>query len=1196
MTISARKFTKLSINYIKDEEQLISALMDQDILSKSDQEKIKSKSIEIVSSLRNMNNRESFVDQLLQEYGLSSDEGKTLMRLSEALIRTPDTHNAHSLLRDKLWDGDWSAHSGQSKSFMVNRSTNGLSLCSAWIRSSGGKDANNLLAKMGDTLIHTAIKQVMRYMGNHFVLGRNIDEARENRKLFDLETTCFSYDMLGEAAFTSEDAMRYFTAYEHAVKRTAQDGPFDILEEAPSISVKLSAIHPRYEITHAQHCMADIHQKLRSLCLIAKESNFAITIDAEECERLELSLAIIENLCADKSLDGWNGLSIVVQAYQRRALPVIDHIISLCRQYNRKLMVRLVKGAYWDSEIKRAQEMGLGSYPVFTRKENTDLNYIACADKLLAANDIIFPQFATHNAQTAVTTAYLAQKYEADFEFQRLQGMGLELHKILSKIYGVKSRIYAPVGAHKDLLPYLVRRLLENGANSSFVNQLSNDNVAIENLCIDPMAIISKNTHHQNDNIPAPREHLANGRISAPGFDWTQILDIERMEKLLSISPKIHACSIINGQEIAGKKYDRLSPVNRQIKIGTAQYVGTDIIDDALIHISSAWADDYSLIDRAAILRNIADNLFKYQDELLTLLAWEAGKTLSDAVAELREAVDFCYYYADEAETQKERKPLGIVACISPWNFPLAIFMGQIAASLVMGNIIFAKPAEQTPLIAYKITKIMFESGLPSDAFHLIIGDGAQLGHTLTSHKNINAICFTGSTQTAKKIAHVLADTNRADIAFIAETGGINSMIIDSTALMEQAIRDVIASAFQSAGQRCSACRLVYVQDDIADDFITMLQGAMQNLQMGEPQYLSTDIGPVIDEAALAMIKNHINNMQNNHQNVSGQVNMKNIENGSFVAPHAFEIDNISDLNQEVFGPILHIIRFKSENYQQILHDINAMGYGLTMGVHTRIDRSVERVAEQAKVGNLYINRNQIGAVVGVQPFGGEGLSGTGPKAGGPHYLKRLSKAAEQKPIFEISSDQPVSLIEEEIEFLASISPFSNHDELLQILASYYAKRDISLYKLYNDASEFAVSIGHETIMPGPTGESNILSLHPRGNILCMGGDNIYELHQQMAIALSTGNSISILGHDNKNINSNYINIINDNSLILSQYNGIAIDGAMRQSVSAKAARLDGPIMAILSAYDEHYRYMIERCVTIDTTAAGGNASLLAAG
>lgn len=1201
MTIAADKFSTLCEFYLKDEDQLIDALLGQIKLSDHDQNIIKLKTADAIAALRNIDNRESFVDQLLQEYGLSSDEGKTLMRLSEALIRTPDSHNAQALLRDKLLGGDWHEHSGNSKSFMVNRSTNGLSLCAAWIKSSGGKEANNLLAKMGDTLIHAAIKQVMRFMGNHFVLGRDIEEARENRKLFDLETTCFSYDMLGEAAFTSADAERYFAAYEHAAERTAQDGPFDILAEAPSISVKLSAIHPRYEMTHADHCMPAIHDKLLKLCIIAKQANFGITIDAEECERLELSLAIVENLCAEKSLDGWSGLSIVIQAYQRRALAVIEHIIALSRKYDRKLMVRLVKGAYWDSEIKRAQEMGLESYPVFTRKENTDLNYIACAQKLLAANDVIFPQFATHNAQTAISIAHMATSQNATFEFQRLQGMGLELHKLLSKNYGVKSRIYAPVGAHKDLLPYLVRRLLENGANSSFVNQLSNDHIPIDDLTIDPMTIVNGNNSHHSKNIPAPREHLANGRKSAEGFDWTQSDKIEALYRLLSKPMVINACSIINGQEIEGQKTEsilsrRVSPINHNMVIGTAQYMDAALVDMA-VTTPSNWASDYSASDRAAIVRKIADNLLVHQDELMSLLTWEAGKTVADALAELREAVDFCRYYADEAASKIDRKPIGVIACISPWNFPLAIFLGQIVASLVMGNQVVAKPAEQTPLIAYKISKIIFESGVPAHAFHLLIGDGAALGNALTSHDGINGVCFTGSTRTAKLIAASLADTNRGDIPFIAETGGINVMIVDSTALMEQAIRDVIASAFQSAGQRCSACRLVCVQEEVADNFITMLKGAMQNLQMGGPQYLATDVGPVIDQSAREMIIDHVKYMQENHKNVGGKISKNDKDQGYFVAPYAFEINKISDLKNEIFGPILHIMRFDARDYEQLIDDVNSLGYGLTMGLHTRIDARIEKISQIAKVGNLYVNRNQIGAVVGVQPFGGEGLSGTGPKAGGPHYLNRLSKNA--LPMIKISEDLPPKLSAEELIFLGSLAANNDNNNILQYIEEYYADRDDAAQKIYHDARKLAAALLiRDTIMPGPTGESNILSLHPRGNILCLGGDNIYDVHYQIAASLSAGNSVTIIGEGKNNLADPQINFIEKNNVDaqLSSFAGIAIDGVKRTEMATKVAKLDGALLPILSGYDDADRYVIERCVTIDTTAAGGNASLLAAG
>jgi len=1200
-------FKKISSYYLFNEQLLVPQIIGNIQLSEDQKSMIHDKTANIIQKLRDEENTLSFIDKLLQEYGLSSDEGVILMRLSEALVRTVDTKTAQSLIRDKLSDGDWKLHAGHSASFIVNKATNGLQFSSQWIKATGGKAAENLWTKLGDPALHAAMKQAMRIMGNHFVLGRDISEALINRKAYNENFICFSYDMLGEAAFTHDDAERYFKAYENAVLSLVNGSPYGDIRHAPNISIKLSALHPRYEITHAEHCVPSIFDKLLKLCSIAKEYGFGITIDAEECERLELSLIIIEKLCASETLNNWNGLTIVIQAYQKRALPVIEHIIDLTKKYNRKLMVRLVKGAYWDSEIKRAQEMGLSDYPVFTRKENSDLNYIACAQRLISAADMIYPQFATHNAQTAITVATIAKQMNVSFEFQRLHGMGEQLHNYLIQEYNVKSRIYAPVGPHKDLLPYLVRRLLENGANSSFVNQLSNVDLDIEKLLESPINIAENNGTHSNPSLPSPLNHLENGRKSARGFDWMQCDNILYWESVLINPPYVKAALYSNEKDMKGDLIERFSPFQNNIKIGEVQYATIKNIKEAIESAKkSSWKTNYNNIQRAAIIREIAYNLQEAEKEIIPLLVWEAGKSVPDALAEIREAVDFCRYYADQAEQKMDRTALGIVACISPWNFPLAIYLGQIVAALSMGNCVIAKPAEQTPLIAYKINDIIFKSAIPKDAFHLIIGDGALMGNALTSHKSIHGICFTGSTRTAKNIAYNLASTNRADIPFIAETGGINAMIVDSTALIEQVIADVIASAFQSAGQRCSACRLVCVQNDIADSFIAMMKGAMENLQVGSPQKIITDVGPVIDISAQNMINRHIDGMQKHHKNIGGLPICQDIEDGYFALPTAFEISEISDIKQEIFGPVLHVLRFKVGKLNQLIDDINDLGYGLTMGLHTRIDERVEHVSQKANVGNLYVNRNQIGAVVGVQPFGGEGLSGTGPKAGGPHYLNRLSINLNTTVQYGHALSKTQYLTDNEARFFMSAYDKYTLDNL-DIIAKfekYYADTQTDISNIYKQAYEQSLAyLVSEEELPGPTGEKNILSLHPRGNILCMGGDNISELHKQIALALAHYNSVTIIQKNLIDIDDyifikryNRISIIGENQVdnILTYIASVACDGKNRQEIAAIIARLDGPIMPILSAYDDPERYAIERCVTIDTTAAGGNASLLA--
>ncbi len=1185
LTEYSERFAKLSDAYLCDENQLISTFikeLDYDDIAKKT---VRDNSRDIIQKLKNSDKTLSLIDKLLQEYGLSSQEGIILMRLSEALVRTKDISTAKKLIRDKISQGDWAAHAGKSNSFLVNRATQGLQLLAFWLEKSGGNNSNTIFAKIGDTITHKVMKLAMRLMGGHFVLGETIEKAIVKSDRFDPVITCFSYDMLGEAAYTQDDAVRYYTAYENAVLAIAKDGPYSDIRKAPSISIKLSALHPRYESTQAHHCITPIYDKLLKLCALAKAGNFGITIDAEECERLEISLLIAEKLCATDSLNDWEGLSIVVQAYQKRALPVIDYIAAMGRKYDRKLMIRLVKGAYWDSEIKRAQEMGLSDYPVFTRKENSDLSYLLCAQKIIEYADIIYPQFATHNAQSAAAVAYLATQKKVPFEFQRLYGMGDELHMLLAEKYGVKSRIYAPVGPHKDLLPYLVRRLLENGANSSFVNQLSDENIDIEKLIHDPLDRVKINANHRSPNIALPIEHLGNGRISAAGFDETQIDKILHAEQNLLKASYIEAFSVIKGEEIASNPIDRYCPFDRDIIIGKAHYADENDVENAIISAAqSNFQYDFSNTERADMLRQIGDALLASEDELIAILVWEAGKTVQDALSEIREAVDFCRYYADQAESHVDRKALGTVACISPWNFPLAIYLGQIVASLSMGNCVIAKPAEQTPLIAYKINDILFKSGVPKDAFHLLIGDGAKLGNVLTSNDKIDAICFTGSTKTAKHIAQNLAQIGRADIPFIAETGGINAMIVDSTALLEQVIEDVIASAFQSAGQRCSACRLLCVQEDIADAYIAMLRGAMEMLQIGNPTSLTTDIGPVIDMNAQKMIDDYSAAMQEVSRNIGGKPIANDLEKGSFSLPYAFEIDDISSLEREIFGPILHIKRFKAAQIDGLIHDINALGYGLTMGLHTRIDARVEQFSHSAKVGNLYVNRNQIGAVVGVQPFGGEGLSGTGPKAGGPQYVKRLSQKIQNRAIKENIENQISKPLD--LEFFLSLKSVKS-PLLLQQIHEHYKTYDPIIADIYEDSWIKAESFFNEQKLPGPTGENNILKHHPRGSIFCMGGDSIYDIHKQICMALIAGNNVYIEADEN-------IIISIGNETANDNYDAIACDGSKRSSVAGQLAQLDGPIRPILSAHDDTERYAIERCVTIDTTAAGGNASLLA--
>ena len=1118
-------------HYLTDEAGLLEHLVSQARLSGADRQAISDSAAGLIEKLRGNGTRQSPIDALLQEYGLSNAEGVILMRLAEALIRTPDEFTRNLLLRDRLIEGEWFGHLSAGNSASVNVATAGLSKAKAWMKLSGGIEARNLAARIGDRVMQSVVSKVISLMAGHFVLGSDIAAACKRAQPHEEENFAFSYDMLGEAAHTAEDAERYFQQYLTAANYLAHRREGYIRKNAPSISVKLSALHPRYEYAQKERCVPALLAKLKQLCLIASDAGFGLTIDAEEADRLELSLMIFGELLTMPQLQEWSGLGVVIQAYQRRAMPVIDQVATMARDAKRRINVRLVKGAYWDSEIKRAQEMGLASYPVFTRKENTDVSYVACARKLLDHSDIIFPAFATHNAHTAMAIQHMVQGQDVAFEFQRLHGMGDELHAMLAREFGAVSRVYAPVGRHKELLPYLVRRLLENGANSSFVNQLGDDAVDAAEMARDPIAVVQDNAFAPSQNIPAPCDYLGEARQAASGQDWTQAGEHERLARIIPVPTLSQACSIVGGQERGGSAADCTAPYDNSVVVGSRVDAATADIDAATALAKSSGWHAVEVSKRAAALRHAADMIEEDAGAFINLCVHEAGKTVPDAIAEIREAIDFCRYYADEAVEQENasRMSLGVVACISPWNFPLAIFIGQVAASLAMGNSVVAKPAEQTSLIAHRTVKLLHKAGVPADALHLVIGDGATLGNHLTRHPDIAGVCFTGSTGTAKAIAGSLADTGRALTPLIAETGGINAMIVDSTALLEQVVGDVMASAFQSAGQRCSACRIVCVQNEIADDFEKMLAGAMAELVVGPPTDQANDVGPVIDSAAHQKIVTYVERMRSQNRLIGETPAVDGP--GHFVAPVAFAVSSVDMVEEEVFGPVLHVVRFAGNNIKGLVAEINALGFGLTMGLHSRIDSRVNKIVEQAKVGNIYVNRNQIGAVVGVQPFGGEGLSGTGPKAGGPHYLARLS----------------------------------------EIVTSH----------LDQDPNELVGG----TELPGPTGERNTLSFHPRGNILCLGGNQEVYLSYQVAKAEATGNKV-ILADPGREL---------ADQLLDRDIDAVASDHANRSEIAAQLVRRDGAIIPLLSGHDGFHRYCVERTVSIDTTAAGGNAELLSA-
>ena len=1067
------------------------------------------------------------------------------------------------------------------------------------------------------------MNRAMALIGEHFVLGHDIQAACAKARHHEKEGYGFSYDMLGEAALTDRDAEHYFRAYAQAVRHLASIADnYTSAALRPSISIKLSALHPRYEYTQADRCVPPLVSKLITLALIAKDGGIGITIDAEEADRLEISLKVLEAVLMVPELSGWDGMGFVVQAYQRRAMAVIEHLIQLASGTKRRLNVRLVKGAYWDMELKRAQELGLSSYPVFTRKDYTDVSYLACAQKMLGAPAQIYSQFATHNAQTALAVDYIAKKAAVPFEFQRLHGMGERLHGALIEQSGVHSRIYAPVGQHRDLLPYLVRRLLENGANSSFVNQLTDTKTDIPSLVRDPLESAPSQMPGDGYVIPEPQNAFGMARITARGVDWTQAKEANAFQALLRTAPRYTATLLIGGKEMHGPAAVIRAPFDQRIKIGQALYAGPEAIDTAIDLAQSAdWAKAGRRARASTCLRQAADLLEAYQDEFIQLCVWEAGKSIADAIAEIREAVDFCRYYADQAETLDHdvRAPLGIVACISPWNFPLAIFMGQIAAALAAGNTVIAKPAEQTPMIAHRAVKLLHEAGIPVDALHLVIGDGSTLGNYLSAHASIQGICFTGSTRTAKTIVNHLADTGRALVPLIAETGGVNAMIIDSTALLEQAVSDVIASAFHSAGQRCSSCRLVCIQDDMADAFIEMLSGAMDTLVIASPTKRQCDIGPVIDAAAKTMIATYVTQMRNQFK-VLGETPMpKDGEGGHFVAPIAFEIDAVADVQREIFGPVLHVVRYGANSLDALVEQINALGYGLTLGLHTRIDHRIDEIAARVRIGNLYVNRNQIGAVVGVQPFGGEGLSGTGPKAGGPHYLRRLtrplaaaltSSATAPKTDHGQEAMKPADLRPSQRAALCwDLTP---REAPLQALLKAVKAEHPSRAAAYQQALEdYMRAFKSPTDLPGPTGETNQLSLHGRGIMVCMGAETSGILDDQIAKSLAAGNAVLVLcTEDHRSYIAWLAGVLRAHgapdglvthlppahlhNLLNADIGAVITDRADRQDIASALARRDGAILPVLSAKDDIELYARERTLTVNTTAAGGNAALLA--
>ncbi len=1145
----------------KPEPDCVAALLDDVSISLEERDKIADTAMSLVAALRAKGQRGG-VEGLVKEYALSSNEGVALMCLAEALLRIPDNPTRDALIRDKIADGDWQAHLGEGRSLFVNAATWGLVVTGKLASSVNdiglGAALTRLIARAGEPVIRRGVDLAMQMMGEQFVTGQAIEEALKNSRPVEAKGFTYSYDMLGEAATTAADAARYFADYAQAIhaigKAAKRCGPI----QGPGISVKLSALHPRYTRSQMGRTNGAMLPQLRTLAQLAKHYDIGFNIDAEESDRLELSLDLLEALARDPNLAGWDGLGFVVQAYSKRCPFVIDWLADLARKTRRRIMVRLVKGAYWDSEIKRAQVDGLDGFPVFTRKVHTDVSYIACARRLLAARDVLFPQFATHNAQTLATILHMAGDHFTlgDYEFQCLHGMGEPLYE---EVVGADKlarpcRIYAPVGTHETLLAYLVRRLLENGANSSFVHRIWDESVSLEDMAQDPVAAarMIEPLGAPHPDIALPRDLFGDRRNSA-GMDLASeaVLGELTLSLVKSARGLWHARPKITGLGIERKKQSVFNPADMCDKVGSVAFALERDAAHAMKAADAAWPAwaDIDVARRAACLDRAADLFEQRMPDLLGLIMREAGKSAANAVSELREAVDFLRYYAVQARTTltPENTPLGAVVCISPWNFPLAIFTGQIAAALASGNSVVAKPAEETPLIAAEAVRMLHASGVPTEVLQFVPGDG-RIGAALVAAPQVAGVLFTGSTEVAKLIQVELASHQSprgAPIPLVAETGGLNAMVVDSSALAEQVTADVIASAFDSAGQRCSALRLLCLQQDIAERQIAMLRGAMAELVVGNTDRLESDIGPVITAEARDGIEAYVAQMAAAGHAVHRLPLSPACEHGTFVAPTIIEIGHVSQMTREVFGPVLHVVQFRRDDMAALIDAINATGYGLTFGLHTRLDETVAKVTARARAGNIYVNRNVIGAVVGVQPFGGHGLSGTGPKAGGPLMLARLVRVAPQPgPKFE-------------------------HGSTIEL--------------------------------PGPVGERNLYSLHPRGSVLLVPHSR-KGLLAQITAARSTGNTVSVLRSPALGELSGEAGGDVDWLEALPQHNRFAAvliepggdTGARLRAIAA----MTGPIPLVqLGAEDGSYRldWLIDEVSTsINTTAAGGNASLMA--
>lgn len=1186
---------KISNNYRQNEQVCVDNLIEMLNWDTSQDERIRGFATDLIQKVRTNRIKGNGVDALMKQFKLSTQEGIALMCLAESLLRIPDTYTQNKLIKDKIKAGDWKSYT-KSDSFFVNASSWGLFLTGKLVSTDNKEGlAQNLVGivgKWGEPLIRQAMSTAVRFMGNQFVMGETIAEALKESVKEERKGYQFSYDMLGEAALTEEDAQKYMKSYIDAINSVGKANNGRGVKNGPGISVKLSAIHPRYSRAQRARVMNELTVRLKQLYLLAKQYQIALFIDAEETDRLELSLDLLENLVLDPELAGFKGIGFVIQAYQKRAPYVVDYVIDLAKRANSRIMVRLVKGAYWDSEIKKAQVDGQSDYPVYTRKFYTDLSYLACAKKLLNAEKEIYPAFATHNAYSLAAIYTMADGKE--FEFQCLYGMGETLYNnVVGKDnLNVMCRVYAPVGTHETLLAYLVRRLLENGANSSFVHQLVDSATPIEELVVNPLDLAKKADKASNPYFEKPANIYPQGRINSKGLDLSDEITLQTLDRELNkyFTKTYIAEPLLKDHQIGNREVKPVkNPATQKDIVGEVKRAVPEDIEIAITNADNAfpiWSQTEPK-ERADKLLKFADLMEENYYEMLNIIVREAGKTLSNGIAEVREAVDFCRYYAKQVAnefTNSTHQAIGPVVCISPWNFPLAIFVGEVVSSLAAGNTVIAKPSDQTNLIAYYAVKLMHQSGIPEDVIQLMPGSGRIIGNAMTKDPRIKGVIFTGSTEVAQTINQNLAAKKDSGV-LIAETGGQNAMIVDSTALPEQVVLDVLSSGFDSAGQRCSALRVLYLQSDVADKTIKMLKGAMDDLYVGNPWNLNTDVGPVIDTNAQKVLLDHIDEMKKTARMSYHAKLQPECAEGIFVAPTIFEIGSINELKREVFGPVIHIIRFDGEDFDKVITEINSSGYGLTQGLHSRLEEAAAKVYNNIKAGNIYINRNIVGAVVGVQPFGGEGLSGTGPKAGGPFYLYRLVNTKNDPYIN--ATERPFS--------------FNALDDFVKNLKHLELQPE-QINKLQSLAEELKSNslLTKKVALPGPTGELNFMMLFPRGFIGCV-AKNIYDYSEQVIYALSSGNQV-ILPKDgvsdklNKYVpnGSYFTNDITQVKIIHAVLVASGVDDI--NNLKTRLANRDGLLTHVLPREDDGYNthlLLTERTISINITSAGGNVQLM---